>query len=78
MYFLSARFAIDQDLDPIDLAVVYDNTGGNRPLLADFFESIKSGKKPAIDGWDALKTLNATALAEQSAKIEGWKVLNNS
>ncbi len=30
-------------------------------VLADFLESIKIGRKPQTDGWDALKTLHSTA-----------------
>ncbi len=40
-------------------------------LLVDFLECIKTGRQPVINGWEALKTLQATAAAEQSSKENG-------
>lgn len=40
-------------------------------LLADFLECVKIGRQPVINGWEALKTLKATAVAEQSSKENG-------
>lgn len=43
--------------------------------LANFFESIKFDSQPLVNGWDALKTLKTTVLAEQSAKSQESKVI---
>lgn len=40
-------------------------------LLVDFLECIKVGRQPIINGWEGLKTLRATAVAEQSSKENG-------
>lgn len=40
-------------------------------LLVDFLECVKTGRQPVINGWEALKTLRATAIAEQSSKENG-------
>lgn len=40
-------------------------------LLVDFLECIQTGREPKINGWEALKTLKATAKAEQSSKDSG-------
>jgi predicted dehydrogenase len=37
-------------------------------FLADFLECVKTGRQPVINGWEALKTLKITAIAEQSSK----------
>ncbi len=37
-------------------------------LLCDFLECVASGRQPFVTGWDALKTLEVCAAAEQSSK----------
>lgn len=40
-------------------------------LLADFFECVKIGRQPVINGWEALKTLQVTTVAERSSQEKG-------